>query len=67
MNKESLKEKLMDYFDIYRDTDYYILTRDKRAFEYGTMTFDDFKEFDEELIDDIVNYLMKGSTENVKD
>lgn len=55
--EDKLREKLIEYFNIYKDTDYYILTRDKSAFQYGTMTFDDFKEFDEELIDDLVNYL----------
>lgn len=55
--KNKLKEKLIEYFDINKDTDYYFLTRDKSAFQYGTMTFDDFKEFDEELIDDLVDYL----------
>ena len=64
MNKEKLREKLMDYFNIYKNTDYYILTRDKSAFEYKTMTFDDFKEFDEEIIDDIVNYLAGEKYEN---
>lgn len=54
----------MDYFNIYKNTDYYILTRDKSAFEYKTMTFDDFKEFDEEIIDDIVNYLAGEKYEN---
>lgn len=63
MNKEKLKEKLINYFNIYKDTDYYILTRDKSAFEYGTMTFADFEEFDEEIIDDIVNYLVGDSNE----
>lgn len=57
MMKDKLREKLIGYFNINKDTDYYILTRDKSAFQYGTMTFDDFKEFDEELIDDLVNYL----------
>lgn len=55
--KDKLREKVIGYFNINKDTDYYVLTRDKSAFQYGTMTFDDFKEFDEELIDDLVNYL----------
>lgn len=56
MNKNKLKEALMDYFEL-DDTYYYILTRDKSAFGYGTMSFDDFEEFDEEIIDDITNYV----------
>jgi hypothetical protein len=56
MNKNKLKEALMDYFEL-DDTYYYILTRDKSAFGYGTMSFDDFEEFDEEIIDDITDYV----------
>lgn len=63
--KEKLKEKLLEYFDINRDCDYYILTRDKSAFNYGTMSFDDFKEFDEEIIDDIVSYVFKEESKEV--
>lgn len=61
--KKELKEKLMKYFNINSNCDYYILTRCKSAFGYGTMTFDDFQEFDEEIIDDIVNYLVGDSNE----
>ena len=63
MNKEEIKEKLMKYFNINSNCDYYILTRDKSAFGYGTMTFNDFQEFDEEIINDIVNYLVGDSNE----
>lgn len=55
--RDKLKERLIKYFEIDRDTYYYILIRDKSAFQYGTMKFDDFKEFDEEIINDLVNYL----------
>ena len=63
MNREEIKEKLMKYFNINSNCDYYILTRDKSAFGYGTMTFNDFQEFDEEIINDIVNYLVGDSNE----
>lgn len=59
MTKEEIKKKLMDYFEIEKETYYYILTREKSAFQYGTMYFDDFKEFDEEIIDDIVDYIFR--------
>ena len=54
---ERLKYVLMDYFDVNNDTYAYNLTRDKKAFGVGTMTFDDFEEFSEETIDDIVEYI----------
>ena len=52
-----LKDVLMDYFDIPSDTYTYNLTRDKSAFELGTMKIEDFEEFNEEIIDDIVQYI----------
>lgn len=57
---EKLKNILMDYFDINGDTYAYNLTRDKAAFSIGTMTFDDFEEFSEEIIDDIVKYIKEN-------
>lgn len=54
---ERLKDVLMEYFDINNDTYAYNLTRDKKAFGVGTMTLDDFEEFSEETIDDIVEYI----------
>lgn len=55
-----LKDVLMDYFDVNNDTYAYNLTRDKEAFGIGTMTFDDFEEFNEETIDDIVDYIKRN-------
>ena len=52
-----LKDVLMNYFDILSDTYAYNLTRHKTAFSEGTMSLDDFEEFDEEIIDDIVKYI----------
>ena len=57
---ERLKDVLMDYFDVNNDTYAYNLTRDKKAFGVGTMTFDDFEEFSEETIDDIVDYIKRN-------
>ena len=57
---ERLKDVLMDYFDVNNDTYAYNLTRDKKAFGVGTMTFDDFEEFSEETIDDIVEYIKRN-------
>lgn len=57
---EKLKNILMDYFDINGDTYAYNLTRDKAAFGVGTMAFDDFEEFSEETIDDIVKYIKEN-------
>lgn len=45
---ERLKDVLMNYFDVSSDT---------YAYSEGTMTLDDFEEFDEEIVDDIVNYI----------
>ena len=48
----------MRYFTI-GDSYSYNLTRVKEAFAIGTVSLDDFVEFDEEFIDDIVEYLIK--------
>lgn len=53
----NLKDKLMEYFEVDMDSYFYVLTRDKSAFGYGTMSFDDFIEFSEEQVDDIVDFL----------
>ena len=62
MSKEQL-EQIKDAIahelgltDDYMDGTYlYYLTRSKSAFAVGTMTLDDFKEIDEELLDEIFN------------
>ena len=54
---ERLKDVLMNYFDVPSDTYAYNLTRHKTAFSEGTISLDDFEEFDEEIIDDIVKYI----------
>lgn len=57
---ERLKDVLMNYFDVSNDTYAYNLTRDKKAFAVWTMTFDDFEEFSEETIDDLVDYIKRN-------
>lgn len=57
LNYDFLKELLMEYFRIGVDCYTYNLTRDKSAFECGTVKVDDFEEFDEEVIDDIINFI----------
>ena len=54
-----LKNVLMTYFDINNDTYTYNLMRDKSAFSVGTMSLDDFEEFTEEIIDDIVDHIKR--------
>lgn len=58
LDREKLKEILMQYFDI-GDSYAYNLTRVKEGFAVGTVTIDDFVEFDEEIIDDIVEYILE--------
>ena len=55
--KEKLSNILSEYFGI-GDSYAYNLTRDKAAFGIGTMTMDDFEEFDADTISDIVEYLV---------
>lgn len=61
IDEEKLKALLMEYFDISEDTYSYNLTRDKSAFSTGTVTVDDFEEFDESTVDDIVEYIKKNT------
>lgn len=58
--EDRLKEILDDYFDVGRDTYAYNLTRDKRAFDVGTITLADFEEFDEDTTADLAHYLVKN-------
>lgn len=51
--EELLKLALEEYFETNKDTYAYWLTRDKSAFDAGTMTLDDFEEFDDTTINDI--------------
>lgn len=60
---ETVKEKLTNllnrYFTI-GDSYAYNLTRVKSAFAIGTVTLDDFEEFDEEITADIAEFLIRN-------
>lgn len=58
--KDKLKNLLMEYFSI-GDSYSYNLTRVKSAFAVGTISLEDFEEFDESFINDIVDYLLKNN------
>lgn len=57
LERDELIELLSRYFQI-GDSYAYNLTRVKTAFEVGTMSLDDFEEFDEETVADIADYLL---------
>lgn len=57
LNYDFIKKLLMEYFRIGVDCYAYNLTRDKSAFECGTVTVNDFEEFNEEVIDDIIKFI----------
>ena len=50
----------MKYFSI-GDSYSYNLTRVKSAFAVGTISLEDFEEFDESFINDLVDYLLKNN------
>lgn len=60
-DKENIKTVLDKYFDIGNDTYAYNLTRVKTAFDVGTMTLEDFEEFDSETTADIADYLVDNA------
>lgn len=55
---DKLRQLLTEYFNI-GDSYAHWLTRVKEAFAYGTVTLDDFEEFTEESIDDIIEFIQK--------
>ena len=57
--KEKLVELLAEYFNI-GDSYAYNLTRVKSAFACGTVGLDDFEEFNDETVEDIVSYLISN-------
>lgn len=57
--KDRLEKLLLEYFSI-GDSYCYNLTRVKEAFEIGTMTFDDFEEFNEDTIRDLAEFLISN-------
>lgn len=65
LEEEQLKEILMSYFSI-SDSDTYQLTIAKEAFYIGTMTLDDFVEWYEDQVDNLIKYI-KNKTEMMSD
>lgn len=57
-SRKKLIQILSSYFDI-GDSYVYHLTRDKSAFAVGTVSIDDFEEFDGDTIADIADYIIK--------
>lgn len=57
--REELVDFLSQYFGI-GDSYHYVLNRVKEAFAAGTMGLDDFEEYSEETISDIVEYLIEN-------
>lgn len=56
-DRDKLLNLLAAYFNI-GDSYEYSLTRIKEAFELGTMTFEDFSEFDDAKVAEIADYLI---------
>lgn len=61
MNREKLVDIFIEYFGVDNPEGSYTyeLTRVKEAFSIGTMTLEDFEEFDEEAVHDLADFLMK--------
>lgn len=58
VNQLMIARILMEYFTI-GNSYTYELTRDKAAFGIGTMTFDDFVEWDESQVADLSEYIIQ--------
>lgn len=56
-NLDSLKELLMEYFRIGVDCYTYNLTGDKSSYKCGTVKVNDFEEFNEDAVNDIVDFI----------
>lgn len=59
---DRLADILSHYFLI-GDSYTFELTRDKQAFAIGTMSFDDFSEWDEENVNDLAEHIVKKLSE----
>lgn len=57
--REKLIDILANYFRI-GDSYHFILERTKEAFGVGTMTFEDFREYDEDDVAEIAEYLINN-------
>ena len=58
VQRDAVMQALNNFFSI-GDSYTYELTRVKEAFYVGTMTFDDFEEWNEDNVSDLCDYLMK--------
>ena len=58
VKRENMMEALRKYFSI-GNSYTYELTRVKSAFEVGTISLDDFEEWEEENISDLCDYLIQ--------
>ena len=58
VQRDAVKQALNKYFSI-GDSYTYELSRVKEAFYDGTMTLDDFEEWNEDNVSDLCDYLMK--------
>ena len=58
VQRDAVKQALNKYFSI-GDSYTYELSRVKEAFYVGTMTLDDFEEWNEDNVSDLCDYLMK--------
>ena len=58
VQRDAVKQALNKYFSIV-DSYTYELSRVKEAFYVGTMTLDDFEEWNEDNVSDLCDYLMK--------
>ena len=58
VQRDEVMQALNKYFSI-GDSYTYELNRVKEAFYVGTMTFDDFEEWNEDNVSDLCDYLMK--------
>lgn len=65
ISKAELTKLLNRYFNV-GDSDVYNLTRSKEAFEAGTMTLDDFTEFNEDNVEDLINWLCTEITKQTE-
>lgn len=66
VNREKLMAVLRDFFSI-GDSYTYELTRVKSAFEVGTISLDDFEEWEEENISDLCDYIFRELRKGDKD
>lgn len=57
--RENLTDILEDYFNI-GDSYHFVLGRTKEAFGMGTMELEDFREYDEDDVAEIAEYLSKN-------